>query len=228
MSPLPTFVILSPQGAGGNRVAAGLRTLPGTFVPRQEIGFFSNQWDRGAQWYASWFRDAAPDAIAVGEHSTSYVHPRGCEVAAARIDGFLEGVKLVAVVRHPAARAREVFDAMRRAGRLDERDTFESLVHDKQDVHGLRTGGRYTQWLLPYHERFGSRLLVVSMDRMRSDPTNVEAVVTHLGLPRELVDGLVTGIDWPSPRHDLPTDLFVDEVEQLAATFGVDVTTGVA
>lgn len=228
MTRWPTFLVLGPAGAGGSRLARGLRGLPGTCVAAGEVGFFSVHWDRGPSWYASWFEDCSDEHIAVGEYSSSYVRASEAPRVAARIDGFLDDVRLVAAVRHPVARAREVFDTLRSSGRLDERDTFDGLLHDDGDRLALRAGGRYSHWLRPYRERFADRLLVVAAERMATDVHAAERVLGHVGLPTDFAGRLQQSVDWPAPGQEHTTGVFDEELAVLADEFDLDLTGGAA
>jgi hypothetical protein len=77
---------------------------PQIFMSRdKELRFFSNNWDRGLEWYESLF-DKAGQAVAIGEASTEYTaHPQFSGVAN-RIARLLPEVRLVYLVRHPIER----------------------------------------------------------------------------------------------------------------------------
>lgn len=226
MTRFPTLLVLSPAGAGGKQVADGLRSLPGVCLPEQEIGFFSVHWDRGPKWYASWFNNCGEHDFALGEHSSSYVRASQAAVVAARIDGFLEDVRLVAVVRHPWARAREVFRARQSSGRVDESATFERLLHHVDDPLGLRAGGMYSQWLRPFRDRFGDRLLTMSSSRGARNADSTESLLRHLGLPIDLTARLMAAIEWRPSNEGPTTGVFDGELDVLASEFGIDLIDG--
>lgn len=222
MTTWPTFLVLSPSGGGGEQLAGALRTLPGVCMPEPDIGFFSTEWDRGATWYAARF-DACGGALAVGEFSRSYVRGSTAPTVAARIDGFLEDVRLVGVVRHPAVRARAMFDQLREAGRMDEGVTFERALEDEEDRWGLRAGSHYSHWLVPYTQRFGRRLLALPIDGQPAS-TLAETVLDHLGLPLDLAPKLqsaLRGLHVDPPWHGA---VFDDELEALASRFSLTFT----
>ena len=71
---LPTFVGIGVPRAGTTWLHTMLDKHPETYLPgkRKEVRFFDRYFDEGLGWYETFFRDADPNARAVGEISPQY------------------------------------------------------------------------------------------------------------------------------------------------------------
>jgi hypothetical protein len=106
---LPTFLIIGAMKAGTTSLYHYLRTHPQVFMPdEKEVMFFDprHHWDRGVEWYAEQFAAAPPQAIALGEASTSYTKYPVVRGVPERITSVLPDVRLIYVLRHPVERMR--------------------------------------------------------------------------------------------------------------------------
>ena len=100
--PLPDFLVIGAQKAGTTALYAYLRWHPQITGPSwKEVSFFDRHWWRGEGWYRGQFPLRSGGRL-VGEASPSYLfHP----LAPERVHALLPGVKLVALLRDPVARA---------------------------------------------------------------------------------------------------------------------------
>lgn len=137
---LPDFIIGGAMKCGTSTLHQMLGDLPGVFIPDPEIYFFSiddveqhpeffvgpdgawveRDFDRHREAYLAWYRDffaAAPPASLIGEDSTSYLASARC---ARRIRALLPDVKLVFLLRDPAARTYSHYWHLLRTGRATE------------------------------------------------------------------------------------------------------------
>jgi hypothetical protein len=106
---LPTFLLIGAMKTGTTSLYQYLRTHPQVFMPDlKEVMFFDprHRWDRGLEWYARQFAPAGPDAVALGEASTSYTKFPVVEGVPERIGSVLPDVRLIYIVRDPIERMR--------------------------------------------------------------------------------------------------------------------------
>jgi hypothetical protein len=178
---LPDFVVIGAAKSGTTTLYRWLAEQPEVFdAPLKEPRFFSRDWDRGIDWYAGLYADAAADQLA-GDASTNYTDPAFTEVAAARMADVLPRARLVYLLRDPVARLRSQY-------RHDQRRAVvrASLV-DAVRQPGNPYVGRSLYWanLRPYAERFDrDQILVVRFeDLVGDDRLGWHAVLSHLGLP---------------------------------------------
>src|SRR5690606_25050973 len=100
---LPDFVIAGSWKSATSWLHDPLSVLPEIWMPAhtKELYFFDRYFDRGVEWYASYFSEAPRDRK-VGEASPSYmIHP----AASQRIRATNPTAKLVFSLRSPVDRA---------------------------------------------------------------------------------------------------------------------------
>lgn len=179
----PTFLVIGAPHSGAPALARLLRRFPTVHLPPEESTFFERNFDRGARWYQERFQptsetkvigDVAPDVLAAGvDHC----------IVAARIDGFLPDVRLVAVLRDPVERGSARLEALIRRGDLPPHESLEEVV-EHGDPHDLISSGLYGEHLLPFLETFGERLLLVDHHELIARPSVVAVeVARHVGAP---------------------------------------------
>ena len=122
---LPTFVVIGAMRSGSTSLYKHLQAHPDVFMPRKEIHFFDDRWDRGLAWYRSRFEgyDGQP---AVGEATPTYLAD---PVALDRMAEMIPDARLLAVLRDPVDRAYSHYWMEHARGR-DPR-TFEQAVADE-------------------------------------------------------------------------------------------------
>lgn len=115
-------------------------------MPRKDVPYFSTAFDRGEEWYLSFFKDAGAQPW-VGEASTSYLFH---EAAAQRIYDFNPEMRLIFTLRDPVERAysNHAHEVQTRG----IRSTFEEEL-DRGDRYV--NPGLYAQHLRRYLDLFG-------------------------------------------------------------------------
>jgi hypothetical protein len=174
---LPTFLFIGADKTGSTWLHRILLAHPQCFVPAcKDIYFFDRYYDRGLEWYSSFFSKAPPDARAIGELSHDYLYS---EPAAERIATLLPGVRLVVFLRNPVERTFSEYLYLVRSGltRLPFREALEEFPEAVDH-------SRYGQHLEPYLDRFDrSRIATFLTEDLRADPRAFAArVFEHLGL----------------------------------------------
>lgn len=202
---LPDFVVIGAQKAGTSSLYGQLSAHP-SVVPalRKEVHYFDAALRSRSRYLAYFPRRASLDAVAArtgraitGEATPFYlVHP----AAPTRMHAVVPDVRLIAVLRDPAARAISGYHHAVRMG--DERrpievaldpDAAEPLAppadaawydgpHCPVRLHGYLVRGRYAEQLERWFTAFGrERVLVLDSDALRGGRVPAE-VLGFLGL----------------------------------------------
>lgn len=137
---------------------------PHCYVPVcKDIYFFDRYYNRGLDWYLSFFKEATTAHTAIGELSHHYLLS---EEAAGRIQVHLPKVKLIVCLRHPVERAFSHYLFMIRSGRTQE--SFERVLQTYPEVlhHSF-----YAENLKAYQERFpASQIKILLFQHLQHDP----------------------------------------------------------
>jgi hypothetical protein len=187
---LPNFLIVGAMKSGTTSLASYLSAHPDVFMsPVKELAFFEREsvWSRGTGWYEEQFAGAGGET-AIGEATPNYMFfPWSVE----RIAATLPGVRVIACLREPVARAHSHYlhwyeDMVR------ERRPFARAVEDElaagadaqvEDVldadppyYGYLARGRYLEQLTRLADTFGrENVHVVLLDDLEADPAAVYA-----------------------------------------------------
>jgi len=95
----PNFIFIGPDKSGSSWLYNIFKAHPEIFVPEiKDIYFFDRYYDRGIDWYFSFFEAAPKECKAVGELSHDYLFSAE---AAKRIRKDLPDVKIFTVLRNP-------------------------------------------------------------------------------------------------------------------------------
>jgi hypothetical protein len=238
--PFPTFLIIGAQKSATRWLRVNLGKHPDVFTAVRELEFFNHHFDRGALWYLEQFDGYAGQAQ-VGEATPGYMMwNEQPHVTAARIDGMLPGVKLLAVLRNPIDRAQSAFIHHKKYDRLPE-DTalvdFVETVDPREDHMSIISGGWYAESLERYRARFGERLKVLLNEDVATRPEEVyESALTFIGAdssfrPEGLGGVLFSNRNAESVRTHggLPQEdrqrlkkFFEEDVDRLRMMFDVD------
>lgn len=99
---IPNFLVVGATKAATTWLYQCLNLHPEVFVPSlKEVNYFSEGYDRGNQWYLSYFKNVR-DEKAVGELSPSYLMS---DRSPQRIYSFNPNIRLIFMLRNPIERA---------------------------------------------------------------------------------------------------------------------------
>jgi hypothetical protein len=167
---------------------------------------------------------------------------------AARIDGLLPEVRLLALLRNPVERSYSAFIHFLREGHYPPETSFMDYVRSvppERDPRGIISGSWYGACLKPYVQRFGERLLVFQHETLAIDHIGVyRRALRHIGVnhnyvPPELQKVRFSNLTPESSRHSSGIggrleltpeereellEYFRDDLERLADLEVVDVT----
>jgi hypothetical protein len=208
--PAPTFVIIGAAKAGTTSLLSYLAEQPDVGVSiRKEVRYFDFNYDRGPGWYRAhfpsvlfWLRARLRTGHwpQIGEATPFYLnHPR----VPGRVRALDPGMKLIVLLREPAARAHSHYEHSLRTGQEDlsfrdaiaaesarleperaalrESETFLPL---KTFLQGYLDGSRYGEHLQRWLGAFPrEQLLVVTAEDMFERPDAVcSEVAEFLGV----------------------------------------------
>jgi hypothetical protein len=210
---LPSFLIVGAERCGTTSLWDALRRHPAVFsavLPRKELHYFDYQYQHGLAWYQSHFPFKLRASLAarrVGavpvafEASPYYMfHP----LAPQRIHHDLPGVRVLAMLRDPAARAYSAYflrvgrgyetepferalelEASRLAGEADRLVADPAYVSFSHRHFAYRTRGQYAEQLEQMEKFFGrDRIHVVESAAFFANPAAVyDEILDFLGLP---------------------------------------------
>lgn len=160
---LPTFLYVGSAKCGSTWLFEALRAHPEVFVPiAKDIYFFDKYYDKGLDWYASFFTKTDTRVKAMGELSHDYLYSRS---AVKRIASDLPDVKLLACIRNPIERAFSVYLYRKRNGTAGA--DFDSTIKKTPFVIER---GKYYEYILMYRELFGEdRFKVFLFDDLKKN-----------------------------------------------------------
>lgn len=200
----PNFIIIGAQKSATRWLCVNLREHPHVFTAPTELEYFNHNWKKDFGWYYGQFK-GANGARAVGEATPGYMMWNEEPARqAARIDGLLPEVRLLAILRNPVERSYSAFIHFLREGRYPPETSLMEHVHSvlpERDPHGIVAGSWYGACLQPYVERFNERLLVLQHDDLRIDPIGVyQRALRHIGVDHKFVTPALRKV-----RHSNPT-----------------------
>jgi len=220
---LPTFVIFGAQRCGTTSLYKALTCHPYVIPARvKEVHYFDKHFDEQSIWYRSHF----PNRWALeptrqhrvhkitGEATPDYMY---YEEVPARVRDLLPDVRLVAILRDPAARAYSHYQHEVALG-FETLGFREALEHEgerlatgrwfEREHHSYRERGLYAVQLRRWLEEFPpEQVAVVDSESFYEDGGSVyRRVLEHIGLP------VVAPHDYPR-RNGLRYDPLDPDVE---------------
>jgi len=156
------FLVVGTYRAGTTWLHSVFEQHPDIYVTAEkETMFFSHHYDKGAQWYRSFFANRSQEAIA-GEICPTYL---GGEDCAPRIYNDLPDARIIAILRRPSEQIHSLYRLHRQRG-LTDRTFAEGLRSDPEYLAGVQ----YFQQLSAYLERFPPERIHISLyDDLESD-----------------------------------------------------------
>ncbi|MBX3504007.1 MAG: sulfotransferase [Parvibaculum sp.] len=176
-----SFVVVGPQRTGSSWLDKALRVHPGLLLPKftKETFFFDQRTheDPAAAYFARYFPDAAPGQL-LGEVGPTYFH---CAAARRRLKELFPDLRIVILVREPAARTFSLFRHEVAKGRSPD-DLQQAIDLNPEIVES----GRYALHCKAWQDDFGSEnVLLLDNDRIATDPEGaIAAVFDFLGAGR--------------------------------------------
>jgi hypothetical protein len=206
---LPDFLVIGAQRAGSSLLHQILLGHPQVYVPlqRKEVHYFDRYFERGADWYSSYFpaADAADRYRAIGEVTPDYLATAD---APARIRALLPQCRLIAILRNPVDRVYSWYQHARRS--RNERRDFATFL--EQEPEALRAG-LYHRHLESYLALFPREaLLVLLYEELLREPGR------ELG---RLTEFLGVDMVWSEPAALLRERVYASDVPRFRQGFAL-------
>lgn len=165
---LPNLIVIGGQKCGTTSLWAHLDLHPEVSMSRpKEPHFFTANWDRGLDWYASCFPEPAPVR---GEASTSYTAYPFSRGVPERMHSVIPDARLVYMVRDPIERMISQYEH-HRVLRAERRPIDRVFSDPSFEGSGYVAMSRYHMQLARYLERFDlSRVKVLALEELEADP----------------------------------------------------------
>ena len=180
--PKVDFVFIGAQKSGSTWLYESLAAHPKIHIGHGETDkdtqFFSAFYDRGYEWYESWF-DGAEVGQTVGEISTSYLPTEG---ANKRIFEYNKNVKIVACLRDPVTRLISNHNHEIRQGHISGENL--GLMNGIANNPSYIQQGLYGHWLKSWFETFPpSQIRIIIFEELFLDPpAQIASLYEFLGV----------------------------------------------
>ncbi|RPF71169.1 sulfotransferase family protein [Aurantiacibacter spongiae] len=191
---LPGFVIIGAVKGATTWLHHQLQHHPDIFLPAPEPHYFSQDYERGLDYYRGFFSDAREGQL-IGEKSADYLaHPD----AARRLADVLPEARLVVQLRDPVARAYSDYKMLYRRGTV--REGPERYLHPgNREQPRFLEDGLYARHLERWLEYFASEQLAVLLfeDVKQAPVPTVHRICRHIGAREHYADDIGT-----TPQND--------------------------
>jgi hypothetical protein len=202
---LPTFLLIGAMKTGTTSLYHYLRAHPQVFMPDlKEVMFFDprHRWDRGLAWYAEQFAPAPPDAVALGEASTSYTKFPVVQGVPGRIASVLPNVRLIYIVRDPIERMRSHY--LYALSRGKESRPIEQAFGEDRSYLDISRYAMQLERYEPYFRR-DQLLLLESRDLKHRRAETLRLVYRFIGVDDTFVPGLIDREFYRSDERRMPS-----------------------
>lgn len=196
----PSFLIIGAQKGGTTSLYDYLIQHPGIISAfRKEIHFFDKNYDKGMNWYNSFFPILEKEGI-TGEASPFYLYHK---LVPQRIKNDLDEIKLIILLRDPVQRAFSHYKMEKRRGieklsflkaleaeeaRLEEgRESLENGLYSyNHQYFSYLDRGKYAEQIQRWFELFGrDNILILNSESFFNNPgTSYNEVLEFLGLAK--------------------------------------------
>ena len=174
---LPRFIGVGPPRTATSWLHEVLKDRAALPQEKKETDFFSKNYDKGFDWYRSFFRDDDP-RLPLGEFSPTYFIS---DDAPSRIAGDIPGCRIICSFRDPVDRAYSHWRLMVR--NVWTKSQFADAVVQHAD---LRESCRYGHYLANWQSALGAEnVLVLIYDDLEADSQAfVDRVCDFIGIER--------------------------------------------
>jgi LPS sulfotransferase NodH len=196
---LPDFIAVGPPRTATTWLHEVLKERVCLPAERKETDFFTRFYDRGAEWYADFFRHCGATSV-VGELSPMYF---ASDEARERIAAMLPRCKIICSFREPVARAYSNYRLLRR--QAFTKADFEAAATSRGD---LVESSRYGSYLEKWFAAFGrERVMVLIYDDLEANPQGfLDSVCDFIGIERFAVTASTVGTERVHQVNTLPAN----------------------
>jgi hypothetical protein len=198
---LPDFLIIGAMRSGTTSLYYALTQHPRVVPPgKKEIHFFNSNYERGPDWYRTWFplRAALVGGKMTFEATTFYLFDKE---APARARSVIPDARFIAILRDPVARAVSHYYHSRRWGK-ESLNFTDALAAEEARLatgdpsefrtHSYFTRGCYDEQLENWLSEFPREqiLVLISEEFFARPQEGVDTITDFVGLPRASIKDL--------------------------------------
>jgi Sulfotransferase domain len=183
---LPNFLGIGTARAGTTWLDTMLRNHPDVYLPtqRKEVHFFDQYYDRGLDWYKTFFpvAEQSSNYQKIGEITPRYLFDIHTPE---RIQMTLADVKLIVMLRNPADRAYSHYGFCVRE--LNEQRSFDQFVRQTTEVVEI---GRYANQIERYFSCFDQEniLILIYEEVMQDKEKALQEIADFLEIDADRFD----------------------------------------
>lgn len=176
----PDFIGLGARRCGSSWLHQALNEHPDIGKPQRGLHYFSDQYDKGRQWYLEQLEPYVEKKILL-EMSVSYFYPEFSETLAKRIYRDCPEVSLFVTLRDPVER---FFSDFLRSKRMLEIPSNASIREVAESHGAIINRGKYKDLLMPFLDVFGlERLKIFYYEDLERSPESFFAdVCSYMGI----------------------------------------------
>jgi hypothetical protein len=206
---LPDFIGVGPPRTATTWLHEALKGCAGLPQGIKETNFFLWQYDKGPEWYASFFQHYAA-SVPIGEFSPSYFAARE---ARERIALDIPDCKIIVTLRDPVERLyshyRKGYEQAHFPG------TFEETLESRPD---LLEWSRYAKYLRGWYDSFGrGNVLVLIHDDLKRDPQEfLRRVTQFIGIEPRSAAPVPPASDSVNAISEMPRSLYLARLARAA------------
>ena len=178
---LPNFLVIGTQRAATTWMYRCLKKHPEIYLPyKKELHFFNKNYDRGLEWYGSWFKKGS-GMKAIGEVTPEYLSD---EKSPELIAKYIPDIRLIAILRNPIDRAYSEYCMKLRSGTI--KGDFETELAEN-DIYVYR--GLYYKHITRYLDYFHrNQLLILIYEDIVEEPVReIERVFAFLNVNSKFI-----------------------------------------
>lgn len=182
---VPSFIVGGAGRTGTSWLHKCLREHPNIFVPnRKELNFFSENWDKGEDWYEKCFKGRKSEKE-IGEVSPSYL---STENVAHRIYEYNPRVKLIFIFRDPVERAYSEY-----CQRLRQEMVSKEILKEINEESEIVKGSIYYENLKKFLSYFEDGQIEIKLyEDLDNDPRSfLSSIYSFLEVDEQFVPKIV-------------------------------------
>ena len=179
---MPDFIAVGVGRSGTTWLHRVLQGRVGLPFGIKETDYFLRSYDKGLEWYRSFF-EKCPPGLPIGEICPTYFSSAD---ARERIARHIPDCKIICTFREPVERAYSHYKLMRHNAWT--KVSFEEAVDRYREIDEMN---RYAFHLRAWREIFGAEnVLTCLYDDLEADPQGyLDQVCNFIGIPRFQLDG---------------------------------------
>ncbi|MBO9517203.1 MAG: sulfotransferase [Porphyrobacter sp.] len=177
----PEFIVIGAAKAATTWIQMQLQANPAIFMPDPEPHYFSREFDKGEDFYASFFSGRPAGGALIGEKSADYLSH---DEAPVRIAAMVPNVRLVVQLRDPVERAYSDYKMLFRRGTVGGRPE-EYLSSLNSPEPRFLNDGLYGKHLSRWFDHFDrEQVFAFLFEDVARDPEQVvRSTSEHIGAP---------------------------------------------